>query len=152
MNIFVYGSLMDREIMNHASGSDPIGEKAVLPDFGRYQVKNVQYPGMRKEQGNQVDGLLYLDVGPDAVNRLDIFEGDMYTRMEVEVRLEEKNEVRRAMAYVVNDEYVHTLSSSGWSFEEFLATGKPLFTAGYHGFEDLEKTVNAKNIHGKEGK
>lgn len=143
---------MDRDIMSHASGSNPIGENAVLSDFGRYQVINAHYPGIRHEQGKRVNGLLYLNVGPEAIQRLDIFEGDMYSRKEVKVQLQEKDEVRKAMTYVVKDEYAHTLSSLEWNFEEFLVHGKSLFTAGYHGFDDLEKTMNKIGGQGRDQK
>jgi gamma-glutamylcyclotransferase (GGCT)/AIG2-like uncharacterized protein YtfP len=144
MNIFVYGSLMDREIMNHVSGSDPFGKSAVLHDFGRYKIEDAHYPGMLKEQGNRVEGLLYFDVVPDAVYRLDIFEGEMYSREEVDVRLKENNDMHKAMTYVLKDEYRYVLSSSGWSFEEFLVSGKRLFIAAYKGFEDLRHPMDAK--------
>jgi gamma-glutamylcyclotransferase (GGCT)/AIG2-like uncharacterized protein YtfP len=142
MNIFVYGTLMDREIMNQASGSDFHGEKAVLRGFGRYLLKNALYPGMLREKGSQVDGLLYLNVSQEAVHRLDIFEGDMYARTEVTVYLDNGGTVQNAMAYVIKDEYSHTLSSTKWDFEKFLCSGKKLFTRGYQGFEDLGQTMN----------
>ncbi|WP_163339361.1 gamma-glutamylcyclotransferase family protein [Desulfopila sp. IMCC35008] len=140
---------MDREIMNDASGSQPVGEKAVLSGFSRYRIKNAQYPGIRQEQGGRVDGLLYLNVEHEAVHRLDIFEGDMYSRMEVEVQLQGANEVRKAMTYVVKGEYAHMLSSLQWNFEEFIEKGKSLFTAGYHGFDDLETRLNSTRNQGE---
>lgn len=150
MNIFVYGTLMDQEIMRHASGSAPMGEKAVLADFGRYRVRDAQYPGIRREQGGQVVGLLYRNVEPDAVHRLDIFEGDLYSRTDIVVQLEGRNEAHQAMTYVVKDKYAHTLSTQEWDFEEFLANGKRLFTTGYHGFDDLEERIGSTGTQEEE--
>lgn len=137
MNVFVYGSLMDKEIMNYVSGCLPDGEKAVLLDYGRYRIINEQYPGIRHENGQSVEGYLYYNVSSEAVGRLDLFEGDMYLRQEVEVQLENEGVPLKAMVYVVKPGYVKLLTDTAWSFDEFLAEGKTKFTSGYHGFDEL---------------
>lgn len=135
--VFVYGTLMDPEIMEEASGCLPRGVDAVLAGFGRYRVGGEQYPGIKPEPGTRVEGVLYYDVGENAVERLDVFEGDMYSREVVRVTPQGSAVEVEAMVYLVKPAYRSLLSSAPWSFEEFSKSGKRLFTSGYRGFDDV---------------
>lgn len=138
MKIFTYGTLMDPEIMAKVCGACPESVKATLRGYARYGVRGEQYPGMVPEESGRVAGILYCDLSSPAVERLDLFEGSMYDRLEVEVALESSQESCAAMAYVVKPEYSHLLTEAGWDFAEFIKNGgKQLFQQRYGGFDEI---------------
>ncbi|HEX8884050.1 MAG TPA: gamma-glutamylcyclotransferase family protein, partial [Noviherbaspirillum sp.] len=74
-NVFTYGSLMFAEVWQPlVSGRYPSGP-AVLAGYRRFAVPGVTYPGIVAAPGQEVAGLLYRDVAPDDLARLDLFEG-----------------------------------------------------------------------------
>lgn len=137
MNIFTYGTLMDREIMATVGGCSPERMAATLHNFVRYRIKNEEYPGIVPHGGSKVVGVLYLDVPSEAIERLDLFEGQMYMRIPVDVLETGSDAVRPAMVYVIRPEYAERLSSEDWDFEIFMERGKQLFASCYQGFDDL---------------
>jgi gamma-glutamylcyclotransferase (GGCT)/AIG2-like uncharacterized protein YtfP len=91
-SLFVYGTLMSPEVVNVLLGRVPPHEPAVLRgDFARHPVRSRVYPGMvfvnsRKNEGAAaVHGLLYSQLSPSEMERLDWFEGDTYKRIDVTV-------------------------------------------------------------------
>lgn len=83
-----------------------------------------------------VPGIAYHDLPPEAVERLDAFEGDQYERLSVSIELE-TGETITASAYVIRPEYRHLLTKEEWSYDEFLATGKKKFEQAYVGFQTV---------------
>ncbi len=138
MNVMTYGTLMVPEIMREVSGCLLESVEVILDKYQRYAVRGEQYPGMIAAMAGQVEGILYLDVPPEAVVRLDIFEGDMYSREPVVVQSKKDGVVMEAMAYVVKETYAHTLSEETWDFHNFLQNGKQLFEDKYCGFAELK--------------
>lgn len=85
-HLFVYGTLMDPEIILSISGKPHPGTPAYIMGYQRFQVKNKNYPGVIKSEG-LVHGLLYSNITPESLDKLDFYEGDEYTREKVEVFL-----------------------------------------------------------------
>lgn len=141
MNIFTYGTLMDREIMATVSGCTPERMAATLRNFVRYRIKKEEYPGIIPHDGGKVAGILYLDVPSSAIERLDLFEGQMYMRIPVEVCEADSGLLRMAMVYAIKPEYADRLSGDDWDYEIFLERGKELFASCYQGFEDLRNDL-----------
>lgn len=140
MNIFAYGTLMDADIMSHVSGVTGRGTNAVLEGYARYRVSGEQYPGIVPEGGGKVEGMVYFDISADQVRRLDIFEGEMYSREKIKVKIVGENTTAEVMAYVVKPEHVHFLTRKPWDFEGFLKEGKRLFEEDYYGFDELQES------------
>ncbi len=132
-NLFTYGSLMCSDIMAKVADCRPNCTPATLHDFFRAKVHNEEYPGIVPLQDSMVAGLLYLGLTAEALDRLDIFEGEMYQRQEVAL-LTENNPRTKAMTYVIKPEYRHLLTDKEWNFSEFLSTGKEKFEKSYFGF------------------
>lgn len=86
-NVFTYGSLMFAEVWQPLVGGRYASEPAVLAGYRRFAVPGATYPGIVAAPGRQVPGLLYRDVGPDDLARLDLFEGSEYRRDALPVAL-----------------------------------------------------------------
>lgn len=115
-NVFTYGSLMFTEVWQPLVGGRYPSEPAVLADFRRFAVPGVAYPGIVAAPGEQVAGLLYRDVGPDDLARLDLFEGAEYQREALPVTLA-NGSVLVAETYVWLDH--GRLSDAAWLPEAF---------------------------------
>jgi hypothetical protein len=124
--------------MREVSGCLLESREVILEKYQRYAVRGEQYPGMIKATAGQVEGIVYLDVPSEAVVRLDIFEGDMYSREPVVVQGKKDGLDIEAMAYVVKAEYVQKLTDEKWEFHHFLQNGKQLFEDQYCGFAELK--------------
>jgi len=134
--LFAYGSLMCPDIMQLVSGLSLQGTPALLRGFQRCQVLNEPYPAIKASPTQQVEGMLYQGLLPDAWQRLDRFEGEMYQRRQV-LLVDAHSQVIEACAYVIRPQYEHHLLHEEWSFEDFLRHGKAQFERDYRGFSEL---------------
>ena len=136
INLFTYGSLMCRDIMFKVADCRVDSDQAILHNFFRSKIQNEEYPGIAPRPGAVVSGVLYLGLVPEAIHRLDIFEGELYERQEVEV-MSENHGSARAMTYVIKPSYRDLLTGENWSYGYFLAVGKEKFKATYLGFRAI---------------
>lgn len=142
-HLFTYGSLMCADIMHRVSGCQAQSTEAVLTNFHRSKICGEDYPGIVPRSGFTVQGVLYLSLSEEALRRLDIFEGDLYERQEVEVVSKEHGRCL-AMTYVVRPMYRDRLSNEEWSYSHFLAVGKARFESTYLGFERSDSACGGK--------
>ena len=133
---FTYGSLMSADIMRAVTGVRAAHCSATLDGYRRHPVIGAEYPGMVACAGDQVRGVLYLDLPPAAWPRLDRFEGEEYERRVVEVALADGT-VSRAGTYVFRAELAARLGEGDWDYARFLREGKRRFVSGYVGFDSL---------------
>ena len=82
INLFTYGSLMCGDIMFKAAGCKLQYSQALLSNFFRSKIHNEEYPGIIPKPGCTVAGVIYFDLSPEAIKRLDLFEGELYERRE----------------------------------------------------------------------
>ena len=136
VNLFTYGSLMCSDIMLHVSGQAPENNRAYLDGYFCSQLQTEPYPAIVPQVGDQVEGKIYFDLDTTAINKLDTFEGEYYTRETVRVLSENKEPVT-AMTYVIKPQYYHLLTKTPWSFKDFLHSGKQIFLAQYVGFSKI---------------
>ena len=115
-HIFTYGSLMFAEVWQPLVGGRYRSEPAVLPGYRRFAVPGVAYPGIVAAPGQEVAGLLYRDVAPDDLARLDLFEGAEYRRDALPVTLADGSALV-AETYVWLDH--GRLSDAAWLPEAF---------------------------------
>ncbi|ANQ86015.1 putative AIG2-like protein [Azoarcus olearius] len=127
---FTYGSLMCADIMAAVCGVEPAGEPATLADHRRHPVRGEAYPGMVPAAGAEVSGVLYRHLPPDALARLDAFEGPQYVRVTVRVRLPDGAAVE-ADTYMFRPEHADELLPGEWDFDRFLREGKARFQHQY---------------------
>jgi len=119
MNLFVYGTLIDLDIMTAVSGESPIGIEARLSGFLRRKVAHEVYPAILPAEGQSVPGRLWLEISDAILERLDRYEGEQYERWDVIVETTTGGCVA-AQTYVLVAEHRHELSKEAWDFTEFL--------------------------------
>ena len=135
-DLFAYGTLMCEDIMEAVTGCRQPGEAGILYGFGRFCVRGEDYPALVAREESHVDGILYRDVSAAAWGRLDRFEGPMYRRQAVVVRLVSGAWIP-AETYVVQPDSLGRLSARTWSYEDFLRGGKAHFIHTYGGYDAL---------------
>lgn len=138
VHLFTYGSLMCSDIMFKVAGCQVELSQAVLNNFFRSKMYGREYPGIVEQPKAQVSGILYRNLSPEALQRLDAFEGEMYQRQEVEVMTKEHGPAM-AMTYVIKPRYREQLTDEEWDFDYFLAFGKKTFEKTYFGFQQGEQ-------------
>lgn len=84
-NFFLYGTLMDPEILSRALGGTPgravDAERlspALLPDHRRGYIVGCDFPGLRFEPGHETAGLLLQGVTSRERLLLNVYEGPHY--------------------------------------------------------------------------
>jgi len=123
---FTYGSLMYADIFRAVTGQPCLSEPAQLDGYRRHPVRGEDYPGIRPAAGARVSGVLYRNITPETLARLDAFEGGQYQRKIVDVRPNEGAAVC-AWVYVFHLAHLHRLDDGDWDAEHFLQHGKARF-------------------------
>ena len=126
MNLFVYGTLLDEEIMQRVCGTSFTGIQAVLSGYRCRKVVNQRYPAIRPCPSEQVAGMLYLDVSASVLKALDRYEGDQYQRCSLQVDTASERDVS-AEVYVLTTGNAHLLSAETWDLGTFLTRDKPSY-------------------------
>ena len=136
-DLFAYGTLMCEDIMLAVTGQRFRRIAGFLHDYQRRTMKGEVYPGLIPKPGGIVEGIVYRDVSDVAWVVLDTFEGEMYQRQIVCVRLADGRSIE-AYAYLIGPGFENRLGSSEWDFEKFLQSGKKAFETQYAGFKALK--------------
>ena len=138
MHVFTYGSLMIVSVMEAVTGRRFAARQALLRGYARFRLQGATYPGLIPRADATTNGVLYRDVDPLSMARLDAFEGAFYDRVRVEVE-EETGERLEAEVYVVAPPHRHRLSPEAWHLDDFRRDHLAAFLASYHGFSALEE-------------
>ena len=131
--IFLYGSLMAKEILGSALGIEPSEvdgllrpRTAVLAGYARYKVQGASFPALvplyedKIGQAPGVQGVVVWPRGQEDVARLDEMERVYYTREEVNVRMTSSDEVCKAYTYVWKGSRSE-LEEEEWDYQGFSA-------------------------------
>lgn len=133
-NVFTYGSLMFAPVWQAVVSGRYDSAPALLAGYQRFAVSGEEYPAMKPDGENTVvSGVVYFDVSPEDVARLDAFEGEYYLRTTVKV-LQDSNPVL-AEAYVLRPAFYGIASDQEWDLDGFAREGITRFLAQYKGFE-----------------
>jgi len=86
MMLFVYGTLIDDETRKNILKRSVLGTPAMLDGYNLEEIiiENESYPAAEKRSGCLIKGLL-IEITPEELERLDIYETDAYKRREVEL-------------------------------------------------------------------
>ncbi len=118
-HLFAYGTLMFEAVWRAVVGRTFRTQRARLHGFTALQVRGRPYPGLvPAATTSNVQGVVYLDLDPEAVQRLDSFEGHQYRRIQVEVQT--GGGLLSCQTYRFRDAFTHLLSDTPWNPEEFL--------------------------------
>ncbi|XP_078439135.1 AIG2-like protein D [Wolffia australiana] len=83
--VFIYGSLLDNEILNALLKRVPLSSPAILHGYNRFSVEGCSYPAIIPIGSKKVEGKVLLEINDDELNLLDAFEDFEYERRDVEV-------------------------------------------------------------------
>jgi gamma-glutamylcyclotransferase (GGCT)/AIG2-like uncharacterized protein YtfP len=117
VSLFAYGTLQLADVLHAVVGQRWQGEPALLVGYGRYRLRGKPYPAIIAEPAGNVAGLLYAGVGVAELALLDSYEGDLYERRTVKVRL--GGHTHSALVYVLGEQHRSLLSSEAWELGAF---------------------------------
>lgn len=85
--LFVYGTLQDPEVQRRVIGREIAGTPDVLDDYFKSEIvmSDGTFPIIVPEAGKSVGGKV-LDVTPEELERMDIYETSAYRRIRVTLR------------------------------------------------------------------
>ena len=127
---------MDQEIMTRVCGVECRFQEGNLPHYVRKTVRGEVYPAIIRHKDHSVDGVVYFGVSPQAIDRLDKFEGPLYVRTDAFAIL---NDGRRVdiQTYVIDSDFADRLSDDDWSYHSFRKKNKDVFQRTYQGYKEL---------------
>jgi len=117
-SLFTYGTLEISLVMEAVTGKSFHSTVAVLSNFARFLLQGETYPGIFRDYGSEVTGVLYEKVDRDSFALLDLFEGDFFRRERVQVITPSQPQVN-AFTYVVPAEHRLLFSTQPWDREAF---------------------------------
>lgn len=129
---------MSTDIMFQVAGEKFDFTHAKLHDYFRSKIHSEEYPAIVGQTGAKVTGIVYFDIPPAPLHQLDLFEGEFYKRLTVDVILT-SGDPCKALTYAFKPEYHHMLTGEEWCNKEFLLTGKKKFKKRYFGFQEIDK-------------
>ena len=123
-NLFAYGTLMEAQVFTAVTGFHPPMVQAKLFGYERFAFIGECYPGIVAGNPNHfVVGQLIKDLPMRYLQRLDEYEGDLYSRQRVMVEIERDDEANlenlEAETYIVRPQFEHKLAHHDWDFEYF---------------------------------
>ncbi|KAG2201325.1 hypothetical protein INT47_001413 [Mucor saturninus] len=97
---------------------------ATLKGYTRSSLKGEEYPAITQTEGQgKVKGVLAQGLTETDIKALDVFEGDWYQRIPVQVTSDEDGTTFDTNVYLyVGD--MQLLTGTDWSFQQFLESGK----------------------------
>lgn len=120
-SVFVYGTLQYSKILDALLGRVPSSEQAIIKGYVRYGVRGEPFPAVVKAQNDESDvsGLLLSGLSPHEMDILDEYEGEQYTKCEVDAFVKNTVECRKTLIYIWKDEYVDMLDGKEWDRDAF---------------------------------
>ena len=136
MNLFVYGSLMYREVWTRLVDRDFERRPARLSGYRRLKIRNEDYPGLVRGVGT-VSGIVWLDLDEQTVRRLDEFEAECYRRVSGSV-VDDGGKELPADFFVIKESHRAILEDDEWDADDFERRGLRRFIDSYSGFRAPE--------------
>ena len=125
-NVFLYGTLCDRELLEICLGRSLDNVKLVnaeLENHSVFWVKNKNFPVIKFNRGSFAKGLAVLDIADHELKRLDFYEGGFnYELRKVSIILKNndlslKNNTKEAYVYFNDDDSVEV--DKNWDLDEW---------------------------------
>ena len=125
-NIFLYGTLCDKELLEICLGRSLSSINLVsakLENHSVFWVKNKNFPVIKFDHGSFAEGLAVLDLNEDDLKQLDFYEGGFnYELRKVSIILKDnglsyKNNTIYAYVYFNNDDKIEV--DKRWNLDEW---------------------------------
>lgn len=134
MNIFTYGTLMFSPVWDTIVKANYRASSATLRGYSRRKIINDIYPvAFEADDKDFINGIVYYDVEPADISRLDEFEGSYYRRTLISAELKNQTPIP-ADVYVIKPRYRHLISSQEWNPDDFQQRCLSEFMSAYEGF------------------
>lgn len=117
-DLFVYGTLMNDEVLTSLMRCTFPKTKAIISGYNRFMVSGENYPAIRPDKNSSVVGEVLMNVSAEQLYILDEYEGQSYERITVSV-VTDDNAQRQCETYVYKPEYYKFLSDIDWCNEVF---------------------------------
>lgn len=117
-NVFVYGTLLNDEVLSIILGRACVKHSAYLRDYMRVGLVNELYPAIRPAKGCELAGALLQGLDARDLAMLDRYEGEFYSRHSVVVYLSDHSACQCAV-YVFKPQYYYLLSDQPWCNQVF---------------------------------
>ena len=117
-HLFVYGTLLNDEILEQLLSFVPEKTNATLFGYKRVQVKEEVYPGIFPHANSSVVGLLLGGLSHQHLTILDNYETSHYQREKVELIMPDNKRIH-SETYVYKSQYYKYLSDQPWYNEYF---------------------------------
>lgn len=117
-NLFVYGSLMNEEVLNSLVTGHFNRQSAILKGYRRVHVLRATYPAIFADQNAEVEGLVITNINSNQLAQLDDFEGEFYCRSPVTIKPVSGGDLN-CDTYIFKSEYQHMLSDQPWCNQVF---------------------------------
>jgi len=118
MNVFVSGPLMFAELIKAITGKPFIGQSGLLHGYAQFAIKDEGQSAMIPFPDRAVDGVVYCDVDPESLARIDAFQGKRFDREEVTVEGENGTWLE-ASAYCLKLRRRKELSVKAWDEDDY---------------------------------
>lgn len=112
-HLFAYGTLEIPAVMYAVTGQHYPAEAAMLPGYTRYLLANKPYPGIVPQVNAEVNGVLYRNLSPYILRRLDRYEDDFYQRQRVRI-ISASGDFLDAWTYIIPVDKQYLLSNMPW--------------------------------------
>ena len=137
-NVFTYGTLMYNSVWSLVVRGNYRKTPGVIRGFVRKKVRGATYPAVYPgPEQSMVEGMIYFEVEPNDLLRLDAFEGVYYKRKALRAYLPD-GLVCDVWGYVFKNEYRHLTSIEDWDPDWFSTVGLKQFIYNYKGFRELD--------------
>lgn len=120
--IFVYGSLLAPQLVGELIGFNPFSIAARVSGFRRVSLKDCGYPSLMMSDisSDEVEGKILFGMTDEALHMLRLYEGDLYTSIEIPARTESLN-VINVLAFIARPDV--GCCESNWSYDDWFAKG-----------------------------
>jgi gamma-glutamylcyclotransferase (GGCT)/AIG2-like uncharacterized protein YtfP len=116
-HVYAYGTLQVPAIIAQIVGREVVGCPARLSGYARWCIEGRLYPAIVEAPASEVDGIVYPGLDTAELERLDTYEGELYERRELPVRVGDVTIA--ACTYVLRAEHAHWLSREPWDLARF---------------------------------
>lgn len=118
-NLFTYGSLMFPEVWRYFQSEESSDhQNATLTDFKRISIKNEYFPAIVPAGNFAVTGILYHNISDETLDKINLFEGDLYLKNKVTVETQSNLKIE-AWTYILSPQYYHLADKPLWDESKF---------------------------------
>jgi gamma-glutamylcyclotransferase (GGCT)/AIG2-like uncharacterized protein YtfP len=134
-HLFVYGTLQHPHVWRRVVTGEYHHAPGRLAGYKPSHIDGQVYPGLIEDEASFAEGMVYMDISDQDLERLDAFEGPSYRRIEVVIDVEDGTDLRCHTYLYVGD--MSLINGMYWRYENYLLDGHDQFLSGYSGWDEV---------------